>query len=130
MRISDWSSDVCSSDLDGARRRSRGCIAATRNSFPFKGKARMGMVFRDAAARPALKPTATRALPLRGEGVESPSSWRELKPSLREGVASLLARGGRTGTDGTPPGFPPTTLTARRNTAQADNRSEEHTYEL
>src|SRR3546814_10495913 len=96
MRISDWSSDVCSSDLDGARRRSRGCIAATRNSFPFKGKARMGMVFRDDAARPALKPTATRALPLRG---------RELKPSLREGVASLLARGGRT-------------------------RSEEHTSEL
>src|SRR3546814_3527239 len=105
MRISDWSSDVCSSDL----------------SFPFKGKARMGMVFRDAAARPALKPTATRALPLRGEGVESPSSWRELKPSLREGVASLLARGGRTGPDGPPPGFPTTTLTARR--------SEEHTSE-
>src|SRR3546814_20494866 len=81
----------------------------------------MGMVFRDAAARPALKPTATRALPLRGEGVESPSSWRELKPSLREGVASLLARGGRTGPDGPPPGFPTTTLTARRNPAQADN---------
>src|SRR3546814_7909217 len=101
----------------------------------------MGMVFRDAAARPALKPTATRALPLRGEGVESPSSWRELKPSLREGVASLLARGGRTGPDGPPPGFPTTTLTARRNPAQADNgwtgkrnrasgRSEEHPYEL
>src|SRR3546814_11448643 len=94
MRISDWSSDVCSSDLDGARRRSRGCIAATRNSFPFKGKARMGMVFRDAAARPALKPTATRALPLRGEGVESPSSWRELKPS-QIGRASCRERGGQ-----------------------------------
>src|SRR3546814_15808548 len=81
----------------------------------------MGMVFRDAAARPALKPTATRDLPLRGEGVESPSSWRELKPSLREGVASLLARGGRTGPDGPPPGFPTTTLPARRNPAQTAN---------
>src|SRR3546814_15460010 len=81
----------------------------------------MGMVFRDAAARPALKPTATRALPLRGEGVESPSSWRELKPSLREGVASLLARGGRTGPAGPPPGFPTTTLTASRNPAPTDN---------
>src|SRR3546814_11790839 len=83
----------------------------------------MGMVFRDAAARPALKPTATRALPLGGAGVESPSSWRELKPSLREGVASLLAGRGRTGPDGSPPGFPTPTLTARRNPPQTANRS-------
>jgi hypothetical protein len=72
------------------------------------------MGFRDGAARPALKPTPTPTLPLKG---------REFQiPSLGQGVASLrLHREGVTGPVGSPPGFPTTTLTATRNPAQADN---------
>src|SRR3546814_10800612 len=104
----------------------RGCIATTRNSFPFKGKARMGMGFRDGAACSARKPIPSPALPLKG----------------REQEAAPLQGAVVTGPVGPPPGFPTTTLTARRNPAQADNgwtgkrnrasglRSEEHTSEL
>src|SRR3546814_14424837 len=83
----------------------RGCIATTRNSFPFKGKARMGMGFRDGAACSARKPIPSPALPLKG----------------REQEAAPLQGAVVTGPVGPPPGFPTTTLTARRNPAQAAN---------
>src|SRR3546814_6021517 len=70
MRISDWSSDVCSSDLGGS-------AAAGRRgpSPPGAWRARRsGRVRSAAAARPGHRPTAGRRRPPAAAG--SPRGWR------------------------------------------------------
>src|SRR3546814_725325 len=59
MRISDWSSDVCSSDPPGNRRKSP----------PLQGEGWVGMGFPSAASRPSADKTHPHpGLPLEGEG--------------------------------------------------------------
>src|SRR5690606_29613151 len=73
---------------DGNEHGSRGGIATARSSFPFKGKARMGMGSSDAAARPALEPTPPDPPPRGGATSPLPRKRARVQqaPSVRRRV--------------------------------------------
>src|SRR3546814_7314558 len=119
MRISDWSSDVCSSDLPGSPRQGRRHRDQCRRLYPYLGS----------PARCAERRRETRG---RGASVEhlppgklSPSflhfpcgHWRDLRPGT-EGLCAGARSAGRYDLNQTPP--------SDLDTAR---RSEEHTSEL
>src|SRR3546814_8917793 len=63
MRISDWSSDVCSSDLDDAAERMHNCKSGARDGFKCKLAVHNGNVFEIRAHRRIDNGTTCNTLP-------------------------------------------------------------------
>src|SRR3546814_13715404 len=87
MRISDWSSDVCSSDLDAPQLHSRAAVHLRRHQ-----QAAAGRLARDSRSRPARPPPGAAARVLVGLAGGRPVPISEERPVGKECVSERSSR--------------------------------------